>query len=161
MNFPPSLLRLIKLSSPNLNYLIIAGALIFYIDIYVRVVPTTSEEATKVICLLTPWLTAIGYSLSYGTIVAKMVRVYIIFNNPKPNSTNVRAHRVTGSEKFTCIFLVSFQTMKDWKLAVGVLVLVVIDLTILITFTVIEGLNGVETITTLNKENPSRSDEVR
>ena len=31
---------------------------------------------------LTAWLTAIGYSLCYGTIVAKMFRVFYIFRNP-------------------------------------------------------------------------------
>ncbi len=28
------------------------------------------------------WLTAVGYSLCFGTIIAKMCRVYYIFNNP-------------------------------------------------------------------------------
>ena len=82
--------RLIKLSSPNLNYLIGAGAIILYVDIYLLVVPTTDQPTVQVLCSVTPWLTAIGYSLCYGTIVAKMVRVYLIFNNPKPNSRNVR-----------------------------------------------------------------------
>jgi gamma-aminobutyric acid type B receptor len=72
------------------NYLIGTGAIILYVDIYIRVVPTTDELTVKVLCNVTPWLTAIGYSLCYGTIVAKMVRVYFIFNNPKPNSTSVR-----------------------------------------------------------------------
>ena len=31
----------------------------------------------------TPWLTAIGYSLCYGTILVKMMRVWYIFNNPR------------------------------------------------------------------------------
>ena len=45
-------------------------------------------------------------------------------------------------------------------MAVGVLTLVVIDLVLLVTFTVVEGLKGVETITILNRENPS-SEEVK
>jgi len=32
---------------------------------------------------VTPWLTALGYSMCYGTILVKMARVYFIFNNPK------------------------------------------------------------------------------
>ena len=31
---------------------------------------------------MTAWLAAIGYSLCYGTIVAKMFRVFYIFRNP-------------------------------------------------------------------------------
>ena len=52
------------------------------------------------------------------------------------------------------------QAVKDWKLAVGVLVLMVVDLVILITYTAIEGARGVVVVSTLNKENPSRSEEV-
>ncbi len=80
--------RLIKLSSPNLNYLIGAGAIVLYVDIYLLVAPSTNLLATRVLCTLTPWLTAIGYSLCYGTIVVKMVRVHYIFSNPKPNTCN-------------------------------------------------------------------------
>ncbi len=39
----------------------------------------------------TPWLTSLGYSLCFGTMLAKMVRVYYIFNNPTPRkAANVR-----------------------------------------------------------------------
>ena len=30
---------------------------------------------------LTPWLTAIGYSLCYGTIIVKMFRIFYIIHN--------------------------------------------------------------------------------
>ena len=40
-----------------------------------------------IFCLqITHWLSALGYSLCYGTILAKMFRVYIIFNNPNPKT---------------------------------------------------------------------------
>lgn len=97
--------RLIRLTSPNLNNLIGIGAIILYFNIYVFVVPTTNQTATAVLCNVSPysqspqtsafddwfvmpllqfdsWLTAIGYSLCYGTIIAKMCRVYYIFRNP-------------------------------------------------------------------------------
>ena len=53
--------------------------------------------------------------------------------------------------------------MKDWKLAAGVLVLVVIDLIILLVYTivVVSSPEGVELRETLNRENPSTSEEVR
>ena len=80
-----SLLRLIKLASTNINYLIGIGAIILYIDIVIFVVPTTDRNTVRAFCNLTPWLTAIGYSLCYGTILVKMARVYYIFNNPTAN----------------------------------------------------------------------------
>ena len=72
------------MSSPNLNYLIGGGAIILYMDIYFFITPTTDQQVVTALCNLTPWLTALGYSLCYGTILAKMVRVYYIFDNPTP-----------------------------------------------------------------------------
>ena len=77
--------RLVKLASSKLNYLIGVGAIILYVDIIVYVIPSTNPAVVSAFCNLTPWLTAIGYSLCYGTILAKMARVYYIFNNPSAN----------------------------------------------------------------------------
>ena len=71
--------RLVKIASVKLNYLIGIGAIILYIDVIVQVIPTKDPDVVNVFCNLTPWLTAIGYSLSYGTILAKMARIYYIF----------------------------------------------------------------------------------
>ena len=84
---PPS--RLIRLSSHNLNYLIGVGAIILYIDTVLFIIPTKSLQAVTVLCNITPWLTALGYSLCYGTILAKMVRVYLIFDKPTPQQKMV------------------------------------------------------------------------
>ena len=78
-------LRLIKLASTKLNYLIGIGAIVLYLDTIFFVIPSTDPGVVTVFCNLTPWLTAIGYSLCYGTILAKMARVYYIFNNPSTN----------------------------------------------------------------------------
>ena len=57
------------------------------------------------------------------------------------------------------LFILFSQSMKDWKLAVGILVMVVIDLIILIPYSVMEGLDG--TVDRLeNREKPYESDEV-
>ena len=95
--FPPS--RLIRMSSPNLNYLIGGGAIILYVDIYFFTAPTTNPHAVTVLCNLTPWLTALGYSLCYGTILAKMVRVYYIFDKPTPQKRKVKLemHSIVSS----------------------------------------------------------------
>ncbi len=73
---------MIKLASTKLNYLIGIGAIILYLDTFFFVIPSTDPGMVSVFCNLTPWLTAIGYSLCYGTILAKMARVYYIFNSP-------------------------------------------------------------------------------
>lgn len=112
--------RLIQLSSPNLNYLIGVGAILLYFDAYLLVAPTTDKTATTVKCNVTPWLTSLGYSMCFGTIMAKMVRVFYIFSNP------------TLKKK----------TIKDWHLLVFIAVLVIVDLVILITYTIVISVNG-------------------
>ena len=74
--------RLIRLTSPNLNYLIGSGAILLYIAIIVTVLPAKSAVFAGILCNLRDWLTGFGYSLCYGTILVKMWRVYYIFNNP-------------------------------------------------------------------------------
>ncbi len=74
--------RLIKLASSLLNNLIGIGAIVLYISTITQVIPTTDRTFNTCLCNITPWLSAIGYSLCYGTIMAKMMRVYYIFNYP-------------------------------------------------------------------------------
>ena len=92
--------RVIRLSSPNLNYLIGIGAIILYINIITLTIRHSTEESLAVVynvrrnsvvirtprdsflTQMNPWLTNIGYSLCYGTISSKMIRVWYIFNNP-------------------------------------------------------------------------------
>jgi gamma-aminobutyric acid type B receptor len=73
---------LIRLSSPNLNYLIGSGAILLYLAIIVTVLPADTAVFSSVVCNLRVWLTGFGYSLCYGTILVKMWRVYYIFSNP-------------------------------------------------------------------------------
>ena len=45
-----------------------------------------SIENEVTVCMqIQHWLFTIGYSLAFGTVLAKMWRVYQIFNNPKLN----------------------------------------------------------------------------
>ena len=65
------------------------GAIILYVNLYLFVFPVTDPTTVAVLCNLTPWLTAIGYSLCYGTIVVKMTRVHYIFNSPSQTKIKV------------------------------------------------------------------------
>jgi gamma-aminobutyric acid type B receptor len=79
------LYRLIKLVSSQLNYLIGVGAIILYLNSVLLVIPSIDPNVVTILCNITPCLMAIGFSLCYGTILAKMTRVYYIFNNPTAN----------------------------------------------------------------------------
>ena len=81
-----------KLSSPQVNYLIVIGAIILYLNVVALVIPTSDPVAVTVLCTLRPWLIASGYSLCYGTMLAKMARVYYIFNNPTPKKKVYQHH---------------------------------------------------------------------
>ena len=104
--------RIVKLTSPNLNYFTIAGTVLMYASTYFYLLPETSEPIIVARCIvsnlgeqlwsyysyyspdgdlqLEHWLFTIGYSLAFGTMLSKMWRVYQIFHNPQPDrKTNV------------------------------------------------------------------------
>ena len=80
--------RLVKLTSPYVNVMIIAGAVIFYITVILFGVDENVASFSTVdhLCQTKIWLVAIGFSLLFGSIFAKTWRIYYIFNVAKPNS---------------------------------------------------------------------------
>ena len=80
---------MIRLTSPKLNYLIISGALLLYLDVYLIAFPATNPNLVDVLAKITTWFKGIGYTLCFGTILAKLIRVWFIFNDPKPNEKTV------------------------------------------------------------------------
>ena len=87
------LLRLVKLGSPHVSIMIVAGAIMFYtIVILFGVDENVASHATvDGLCHARIWLVSIGFSFLYGTIFAKAWRVHYIFNYAKPNSKFVSA----------------------------------------------------------------------
>ena len=75
--------RLVKLTSPYVNVMIIAGAVIFYITVILFGVDENVASFSTVdhLCQIKIWLVAIGFSLLFGTIFAKTWRIYYIFNH--------------------------------------------------------------------------------
>ena len=94
--------------------------------------------------------------------MAKMARVFYIFNNPSltkkvsqlisiySNPLTFTTHSLTS---YVCIYS---QIVKDWHLFVFIAVLVVVDLVILVTFTLTQGIvGGLSASRHENAENPS------
>ncbi|XP_065899536.1 gamma-aminobutyric acid type B receptor subunit 2-like [Dysidea avara] len=75
--------KLVKLTSPYVNVMIIAGAVIFYITVILFGVDENVASFSTVdhLCQTKIWLVAIGFSLLFGTIFAKTWRIYYIFNH--------------------------------------------------------------------------------
>ena len=96
-----------RLSSPKLNYLIGVGALLLYISIILVVIPIHegNRELATSLCITTAWLTSVGYSLCYGTILVKMFRIWYIFNKPlqKKRKVAILDICVFVSDKGVCV----------------------------------------------------------
>jgi gamma-aminobutyric acid type B receptor len=126
--------RLIRLSSPNLNYLIGLGAIVLYLNVITLVIPTTNADFAAILCNTNPWLVSVGYSLCYGTMIIKMIRVWVIFNN----ILELKALR------WNCILfnIPLHPLLRDNLLGLFILCLTIIDVFILLLFTVTEGVRG-------------------
>ena len=105
---------------------------------------------------VTPWLTSLGYSLCYGTIVVKMARVWYIYNNPAIQKKYVSITEYSHSNLVTVSeFPSSWQEFHDWHLALAVLLLAVIDVSILGLYMLVDGVRGQLGATRIvNRENP-------
>ena len=83
--------RIVKLSSPYVNVMIIAGAIVFYLTVILFGVDENVASFSFVddLCQTRIWLCVIGFSLLFGTIFAKAWRIYYIFSHLKPNNKTV------------------------------------------------------------------------
>eukprot|EP00731_Ephydatia_muelleri_P021194 Em0013g921a len=108
--------KLIRLTSPNINYITCGGCMVLYTSIFFLAIQSTDETITTAICNVRIWLWAIGYSVAFGPVLGKMYRVYYVFNNPKPKRKRV---------------------VKDWMIGVLISVLAGIDVIILVIVTAV------------------------
>ena len=104
--------KTIKASSSRLNHFAFVGCycILFALLIYtiVEAFPT-SPGATTALCNFIPWLTSIGFSLVFGTVIVKTWRLYRIFLSSTKHKRRVRIMN------------------KDSVLAASVVVLVAMD----------------------------------
>ncbi|XP_051872849.1 gamma-aminobutyric acid type B receptor subunit 2 isoform X2 [Pristis pectinata] len=112
--------KLIKMSSPYMNNLIILGGMLSYASIFLFgldgsfVKPNTFET----LCTVRTWILTVGYTTAFGAMFAKTWRVHAIFKNVKMKK----------------------KIIKDQKLFVIVGGMLLIDLCILICWQVVDPL---------------------
>ncbi|EFA04929.1 gamma-aminobutyric acid type B receptor subunit 2 [Tribolium castaneum] len=106
--------RYIKMSSPQLNNLIIIGCILTYTSIVFLGLDSglSSIEAFPYICTARVWTLMAGFSLAFGAMFSKTWRVHSIFTDVKLNK----------------------KIIKDYKLFMVVGVLLFIDLVIMTTW---------------------------
>uniref|UniRef100_A0A4W3JHN6 Gamma-aminobutyric acid (GABA) B receptor, 2 n=1 Tax=Callorhinchus milii TaxID=7868 RepID=A0A4W3JHN6_CALMI len=116
--------KLIKMSSPYMNNLIILGGMLSYASIFLFgldgsfVKPNTFET----LCTVRTWILTVGYTTAFGAMFAKTWRVHAIFKNVKMKK----------------------KIIKDQKLMIIVGGMLLIDLCILICWQVVDPLKRTE-----------------
>ena len=102
-------------------------------------------------------LTSFGYSLCFGTIMAKMMRIYYIFNNPLNQN---RSLLVKPATQYSLIVrFSSLQIVKDLPMFMFVCCLVGIDVLLLVIYAVVDR-NNLSAAMKVNAENPSEFGQV-
>ena len=49
--------RVVQMTSPNLNYFIVGGALLMYISVYIDLTPSTDQDAVYTVCIVSKYYT--------------------------------------------------------------------------------------------------------
>ncbi|XP_071803868.1 gamma-aminobutyric acid type B receptor subunit 1-like isoform X1 [Asterias amurensis] len=111
-------MRVIKMSSPNINNLMLVGGMMAYISIVLLGVDTgiASEEVFIGTCKAKTWCLSIGFSLAFGSMFSKTWRVHKIFTNKTAMKT----------------------VLKDARLMTSVATLVLLDVVILILWEIFD-----------------------
>ncbi|XP_009975915.1 PREDICTED: gamma-aminobutyric acid type B receptor subunit 2-like, partial [Tauraco erythrolophus] len=112
--------KLIKMSSPYMNNLIILGGMLSYASIFLFGLDGSfvSEKTFETLCTVRTWILTVGYTTAFGAMFAKTWRVHAIFKNVKMKK----------------------KIIKDQKLLVIVGGMLLIDLCILICWQVVDPL---------------------
>ena len=91
-----SLCRHIKMSSPNLNNLIIVGCVLTYTSVIILGLDSdmTSKESFPYICTARAWILMSGFTLSFGSMFSKTWRVHSIFTNVQLNKKVMKDYQL-------------------------------------------------------------------
>ncbi|GMT26033.1 hypothetical protein PFISCL1PPCAC_17330, partial [Pristionchus fissidentatus] len=75
--------RFIKMSSPNLNNVIIIGSICTYVSVVLLGIDTRviAEEHFDKLCYARTWILCLGFTLAFGSMFSKTWRVHSIFTN--------------------------------------------------------------------------------
>ncbi|XP_071804599.1 gamma-aminobutyric acid type B receptor subunit 2-like [Asterias amurensis] len=117
-------IRVIKMSSPNINNVMLVGGILAYISIIFLGIDTniTSKEIFVWMCKAKTWFLAIGFSMAFGSMFSKTWRVHKIFTHSTKMKMRVR----------------------DQWLLISVAVLITLDAAILILWEIIDPITVTE-----------------
>ncbi|XP_033631428.1 gamma-aminobutyric acid type B receptor subunit 2-like [Asterias rubens] len=132
--------RLIKMSSPNLNDLIIVGCIMIYVTAILLGVDARllSDSQLKIMCQFRAWLFGVSFTLSFGAMFSKTWRVYSIFTNKKLQK----------------------RVIKDYRLFVMVGILLLIDIAILTLWQILDNVTVRIRVLSKKDEIPDRPNTI-
>lgn len=105
-------IRYIKMSSPNLNNLIIVGCIHVYVA---GVLFGLNKEQASYLCQLELWIVVIGFSLGFGAMLSKTWRVHVIFLNTKTaKRVIIRDRQLFGM--VAVLLLIDFIILVTWQI---------------------------------------------
>ncbi|XP_033112630.1 gamma-aminobutyric acid type B receptor subunit 2-like [Anneissia japonica] len=110
--------RYIKMSSPNINNLIIFGGILAYSCVFFLGLDKAflSNKGFRIVCAARAWFLCVSFTLAFGAMFCKTWRVYRIFTNVKMKK----------------------KVIKDTHLFVMVAVMLIIDAIVLITWQLVD-----------------------
>ncbi|EJW77337.1 hypothetical protein WUBG_11754, partial [Wuchereria bancrofti] len=88
--------RYIKMSSPNMNNLIIAGSICTYISVILLGFDTrfVSPDTFVTLCYVKTWVLSLGFTLAFGSMFSKTWRVHLIFKNIRMNKKAIKDYKL-------------------------------------------------------------------
>uniref|UniRef100_A0A914DKM6 Gamma-aminobutyric acid type B receptor subunit 2 n=1 Tax=Acrobeloides nanus TaxID=290746 RepID=A0A914DKM6_9BILA len=88
--------RIIKMSSPNMNNLIIVGSICTYISVLLLGVDTrvVSESGFQKLCYAKTWVLSVGFTLAFGSMFSKTWRVHSIFTNIRKDKKAIKDYQL-------------------------------------------------------------------
>ncbi|CAH3175080.1 unnamed protein product [Porites lobata] len=107
--------RIIKMSSPRLNNVIVAGCILTYFSVILfgldgGLVPTKRYGQ---VCIARAWIMSVGFTLAFGAMFAKTWRVHAIFKSITPKKKVIRDEHlflIVAAFVLLDIFLLSLWT---------------------------------------------------
>nr|XP_006811622.1 PREDICTED: gamma-aminobutyric acid type B receptor subunit 2-like [Saccoglossus kowalevskii] len=117
--------RVIKMSSPNINNVMVCGCVLTYSSVVCFVLDRglLSRDGFLHVCRARPWILSLGFTLAYGAMFSKTWRVYTVFTNKTPKR----------------------KAVKDQQLFTMLAVMVAIDIAILVAWQLVHPLIIIET----------------
>ncbi|XP_043920522.1 gamma-aminobutyric acid type B receptor subunit 2 isoform X2 [Protopterus annectens] len=90
--------KMIKMSSPYMNNLIILGGMLSYASIFLFGLDRSfvSTSTFETLCTVRTWILTVGYTTAFGAMFAKTWRVHAIFKNVKMKKKIIKDQKLLG-----------------------------------------------------------------